>query len=135
MENQPTCGKGLAEHSVLPGKMGELIASVADNLELHITALDLTDDNSRKEQDAYRALAKDHREIASQLQATANKMAGYRDLPMGRHDQRAMSDPKFREAFERFITLEQELLALLQTKVEQDRKMLIQMGRAGGGAS
>jgi hypothetical protein len=135
MENQPTCGKGLAEHSVLPAKMGELTASVAENLELHMTALDVSDENSKRERDAYLELVKEHRKLASQLRATAERMADYRDLPMGRHDFGAMSAPRFREAFERFVTLEQELLALLQKKVEQDRKMLIQMGRVGGGAS
>ena len=35
--------------------------------------------------------------------------------------------------FERFVTLEQELLALLQARVEQDRRMLLQMRGAGNG--
>jgi hypothetical protein len=33
MEHQPTCGKGLAESSVLPAKLGELTASMAESLE------------------------------------------------------------------------------------------------------
>jgi calcineurin-like phosphoesterase family protein len=76
-------------------------------------------------------LAKEHRKIAALLQAIARRMAGYRDLPMGRHDRTAMSAPKALEAFEKFAKLEQELLALLQKKLEQDRKMLIEMGGAG----
>lgn len=134
MENQQTCGKGLAEHSVLPAKLGELTAAVAENLEIHMKALDLKDQSSRKERDAYVELAKEHRRIAAQLQATAMLMSGYRDLPMGRHDQKAMSGPEVVEAFEKFVKLEQELLALLQKRVEQDRKMLIEMGRARTGS-
>jgi hypothetical protein len=49
-------------------------------------ALDLTDDHSREEHEAYRELARGHRKIAAELRATARRMAGYRDLPMGRHD-------------------------------------------------
>lgn len=135
MEDEPTCGKGLAEHSALPAKLGELTAAVAGILEVHMTALDLTDESSRKEHDAYRELAKEHRETAAQLKATAESMAGYRDLPMGRHDMKAMASPKVRETFEKFVQLEQQLLELLQTRLERDRQMLGEMGGAGGGAS
>lgn len=134
MEDQPTCGKGLAEHSVLPAKLGELTAAVAEILEIHRKALDLSDENSKKEDEAYQELAQQHRQIAAQLQATARQMAGYRDLPMGRHDPKAMAAPEAREAFETFVRLEQELLALLQKRVAQDGKMLIEMERVGSGA-
>jgi hypothetical protein len=113
--------------------VGELIASLAENLELHMKALDLTDENSQKEHDAYVELAREYRKIATPLHATAKRMAGYRDLPMGRHDQEAMSSLKVREAFEKFVTLEQELLALLQKREEEDRRMLVEMTGAGGG--
>jgi hypothetical protein len=49
MEEEPTCGKGLAEQSVLPAKLGQLMASLAENLEVHLKALDLTDENARQE--------------------------------------------------------------------------------------
>jgi hypothetical protein len=127
MENPTTCGQGLAENSVLPAKLGELTASVAEILEVHMKALDLTDESSRKEYDAYLGLVEEHRRTASALQATARRMAGYRDLPMGRHDPEAMSSPEALEAFEKFVKLEQELLALLQKRLEGDRKMLGEM--------
>jgi hypothetical protein len=133
MENQLTCGQGLAAHSELPAKLGELTVSVAENLEVHTKALDSTDENSKKELDAYLELANEHRKIATRLKAAAEHMAGYRHLPMGRHDQKVMSGPEVLGAFEKFVKLELELLALLQKKVEQDRKMLIEMGEAGGG--
>lgn len=63
MDAEPTCGKGLAENSVLPAKLGELMASVGGILETHMKALDLSDENSRKEQDAYRQLVEEHREM------------------------------------------------------------------------
>jgi hypothetical protein len=59
--------------------------------------------------------------------ATANEMAGYRELPMADHDAKVMSDPKVAKAFEKFVKLEQELSVLLQDRVEQDHKMLVQM--------
>jgi hypothetical protein len=135
MKNEPTCGQGLAEHSVLPAKVGGLIASLAEILELHMKALDLTDENAKKEHDAYLQLAREYQKIATQLQATAQRMAGYRDLPMGRHEEKAMSSPRFREAFEKFVTREQELEGLLQNRIDEDRRMLIEMAGAGGARS
>jgi hypothetical protein len=127
IDEQPTCGKGLAEHSALPAKLGELTDAMAGILEHHQTALDVTDENARKEHRAYVKLEMEFRSIASQLEATAEHMAGYRDLPMGRHDERAMASPKALDAFATFVRVEQELLALLQKAVERDQKMLAEM--------
>jgi hypothetical protein len=124
MDDQPTCGKGLAEHSALPAKLAELEDALAENLELHQKTLDLSDDSARKEFDAYVKLARKHRSIAAQLREAARQMAGYRDLPMGRHDERALADPKIVEAFERFVKVEDELLNQLRAAVERDRQML-----------
>jgi|GraSoiStandDraft_40_1057318.scaffolds.fasta_scaffold21164_2 hypothetical protein len=46
-------------------------------------ALDLTDENSRNEHDAYAQLVRKHREAAHRLEATARKMAGYRGASVG----------------------------------------------------
>ncbi len=128
MDEQQTCGKGLAENSVLPAKLGELISAMAENLEAHRKALDLTDQNSRAEYEAYEKLLKELRQIAAQLSVTASEMAGYHDLPMGRHDEQAMTYPRVREAFENFVRHKQELLELLEQTEERDHKLLRAMG-------
>jgi len=124
---QQTCGKGLAENSVLPAKLGKLISAMAGNLEAHRKALDLTDLNSRAEYDAYEKLLKNLRQTAAQLSVTAYEMAGYRDLPMGRHNEKAMTHPRVREAFERFVQYKQELMELLQQTQKRDNKLLDMM--------
>jgi hypothetical protein len=44
---------------------------------------------------------------------------------MGRHDMAVMADPEGQmEAFQRFIAVERELLALLQAKLEAEEKLL-----------
>jgi hypothetical protein len=134
MDAQPTCGQGLAEHSSLPAKVGELIDALAENLERHQRALDLTDENARKERDAYMSLASSYRSIASALKKTAAEMAGYRDLPMGRHDMHVMASPEVAGAFVRFVTLEGELAALLQKGLERDLGMLASMRSRGAAA-
>ena len=130
MDEQQTCGKGLAEHSVLPASIGELVASTARVLEVHMKALDLSDDNGKREYDAYREIASWHRRIANELASLAEKMAGYRTLPMARHDLAAMMSPAPRHAFAGFVANEARLLALLQSRVEQDRAMLAEMANA-----
>ena len=122
MEEQPTCGKGLAENSVLPAKLGELTAALAEVLQVHTKALDVSDENSHKELDAYLDLAKQSRETAARLHAT--------DLPMGRHDFELMASPEPLAAFEKFVRIEEELLAMLEGRLEKDRQMLSQMGAA-----
>jgi hypothetical protein len=130
MQSQHTCGKGLAERSVLPAKAAALMAAMSDVLELHMNALDLGDPPSRKEHDVYLELSTAYRDIAAQLQAAAKEMARCAQMPMGRHDLEAMSSAGAREAFETFVEIEQELLALLQATLERDRKMLAVMQEA-----
>ena len=131
MAEQQTCGQGLAENSALPGKLAELTGAVATILEVHMKALDLEDNDSRIEHEAYRELASDHRRIAAGLGEIARRMSGYRDLPMGRHDPKVMSSPKAVEAFDELVSREAELLALLETRLERDREMRARMRSAG----
>jgi hypothetical protein len=132
MAEQATCGRGLEQNSVLPSKLGELTACMAETLELHMKTLDLTDENAVKEYDVYTELARMHRTISAQLRATGEQMAGSRDLPMGKHNQQAMASPEIVESFENFVKVEEELEALLGKKLEQDRKILSQMNEARG---
>jgi hypothetical protein len=127
MEEPSTCGQGLASRSILPGKVGELLASQARILEAHMRALDPTDTDARQELDAYAALVTAHRDIADRLSGIADQMASYRALPMAAHDEEAMSDAVAHRAFEKFVRLEQELIALLQQLLEEDQQMLQQM--------
>lgn len=123
-DDTPTCGKGLAEHSALPAALAELEDALAENLEVHQGTLDLSDPNARKELDAYASLASQHRSIASRLRAAAEEMAGYRSLPMARHDDRRLADPRLIKAFARFVKAERELLAQVQRAVDRDQQML-----------
>ena len=132
MDDQTTCGKGLAEHAALPAKLGALTAALAVVLETHTKALDLKDDNARREHDIYRRLAKEQHSIAAQLQATAMKMAGCRKLPMGRHDEKTMLGREAVSAFKTFVTLEQELVAMLDQRLVEDRELLALMAGAKG---
>ncbi|HEU4827944.1 MAG TPA: hypothetical protein VFT04_02000 [Gemmatimonadales bacterium] len=135
MTDELTCGKGLAASSALPAKIAELTTAVAEILERHMKALDLSDENSRRERALYDRLAREHRDSAAALADTAERMAAARDLPMGAHDMAAMADPAMGAAFERFVRLEEELLQLLQSRLDEDRTLLSAMRDEGDWAS
>src|SRR5262249_3328461 len=103
MDDSPTCGKGLAEHAALPAKLGALTDAMAVVLETHMKALDVSDDAARREHEAYKRLAKEQHSIAAQLKATAMKMTACRNLPMGRHNERAMIGREAVSSFKTFI--------------------------------
>ncbi len=41
MNERQTCGKGLADRSAFPAKLGELIVAMIENLEAHQETLDV----------------------------------------------------------------------------------------------
>jgi hypothetical protein len=129
MDEPSTCGQGLASQSVLPDKLGELLAALARILEAHMRALDPAEADARKELDAYAALVTAHRDVADRLSGIAVQMADYRNLPMAAHEEAAMSDAVAHKAFENFVRAEQELATLLQQHLQEDQTMLQQMTR------
>jgi hypothetical protein len=130
MDDVPTCGNGLAANAVLPATLGDVVSALGRVLEVHLTTLDLQDENSRREHAAYSQLVDMDADIAGALRAAAEHMRGCRDLPMGRHDMQAMMAPEPVEAFARFVNAEQELLALLQARLPGDQAMLADMKEA-----
>jgi hypothetical protein len=125
-DDQPTCGKGLAANAKLPATVGDLLSAMSDVLDRHQQALDPGDEHTRPERDAYATLVKELRALSAQLTATASRMTGYRDLPMGRHDEQKMSGEDALAAFERFVGNERALLLLLTESVHQHEAMLEQ---------
>jgi hypothetical protein len=128
--DQPTCGQGLAHNSTVPATLAELTAALAANLEEHMPALDLEDPPARAEHDVYERVARRLGAAAEELRAAGGEMAGARDLPMGRHDMRAMTRPENLQAFECYVGAQEKLLALLGARLEQDRGMLAAMREA-----
>jgi hypothetical protein len=124
MADEPTCGKGLAEHAPLPTLLGRLMQAVGRVLEVHTAGLVLDDPHSAHERDVYLMLVREHNEAASELTAIGERMATYRDLPMGAHNIEALSTPEAAQAFQSFVDLEDELVALLQKRLKEDRAML-----------
>lgn len=124
MDEQPTCGNGIAANAVLPRAMGRVAFALSGVLECHTKALDVKDPAGRMEYDAYRRLVDAFRALAPQLRTLGEQMAGYRDLPMARHDPSAMASPEAVAALKEFVSVEQQLLDVLQEQVQEYRQIL-----------
>jgi hypothetical protein len=131
MDEQQTCGRGLAEHSELPARLAEVVEAMADNLRVHMAALELDDEPAREEHAVYLRLVEEQRQAAGRLRGVAGEMAAARDLPMGRHDQQTMTSPEVADAFRHFIGAKQELAATLQRMAEGDQRLLAAMDDPG----
>ena len=127
MDEQQTCGRGLAGYSALPAQLAEVTEAMAENLRVHMQALELDDEPAREEHAVYLRLVEEQRQAAGRLRAVAGEMAAARDLPMGRHDEETMRSPEVGHAFRRFADAKRELLVLLQRMAEQDQQLLAQM--------
>ena len=131
MEEQQTCGKGLAEHSSVPAKFAEFIEALVDNLEAHLPTINVAGEEGRRERAAYESLAAGFRRAAEILGSVSAEMRGYRILPMAPHHEAAFADPRIAQAFARFVAVEGELGTMLGDAHARDLRMLEQMS---GGA-
>ena len=127
MEQTMTCGQGLARQSILPARISELFAAMADTLESHVRALDVDDPAARAERAAYETLVRTHRGIESRLRTGAQEMAALVNLPMARHDLSKLGDERAIEVFQSYVRAEEELLELLTRSLVADREMLERM--------
>ena len=132
MDDQPTCGKGLAANAPLPAALGAVVSALGAVLVAHQASLDVRDPTAKREHDAYQDLGDAYRVIAVQLDAAAKRMAGYRDLPMGPHDMSVLMARPAIDAFATFVKREEEMLALIQARLPEDRAMLGQMQSHAG---
>jgi hypothetical protein len=124
MDDEPTCGKGIAANAPLPAKLADLMTALADTLDAHRPALDLGEPGGRSEDEAYATLVAQQRDIAARLGSLAKAMESYRDLPVASHDMAVMSEPARMAPYARFVNLERELLEMLRISVAEGESML-----------
>ena len=106
---------------------------MAEMLSFHRTSLDISEPNGRAEDVAYARVMSDLRSISESLRETAGRMEGYRDLPMGTHDEVLLNSVVSVETFARFLHAERELMEQLQKSLEHDEPMLEEWRNASGG--
>jgi hypothetical protein len=124
MSDEWTCGKGLAAHAPLPGAIAGMLSALAEMLDSHTRALDLTEEAGRAEYAAYSSLVAQQRMIAAALTSVGDEMAGYATLPMAPHDMAVLASPESGAAFQALIDAEKALLQVLTATVEEHEGML-----------
>lgn len=124
MNEEWTCGKGLAQNASMPAMLADLLAAMADTLDAHRPALDLANSAGQAEDTAYAMLVREFRDISGRLKATAERMAGYHDLAAASHDEQAMADPARMAPYRRFVEIERELVALFEAAASEGEAML-----------
>jgi hypothetical protein len=124
VEEQPTCGRGLAHNMAVPAALAAAAGSLAQNLELHTRALDPGDAMAAQEKTVYERVARNLRSAAADLQSAAAQMAAAADLPMGAHDLAAITTPDVLAAFQGYVEAENELRRLLEVRDQDNQQML-----------
>jgi hypothetical protein len=124
VDDQHTCGRGIAASAVVPSALAEVAAGLAQNLEVHTRALDPDDPAAGQERGAYERIARSLRSAATDLQAAAAEMDAAVDLPMGAHDMAAMATTDVLDAFERHVAAEEDLFRLLEARRADNEQML-----------
>jgi uncharacterized protein YndB with AHSA1/START domain len=128
-DGEPSCGRGLAQHSTIPAKMAAMLSALAETLSTHRAMLVLEDPASQREDEVYDELARTFANIASLTQKAAERMASQHELPMGKHDMSAWGAAQM-QAFQRFVAAEGRLLAHAKVAAERDQKMLESMQKS-----
>jgi hypothetical protein len=124
VEEEPTCGRGLAQSAGVPAGLAAVATGLAENLEVHLRALDLGDSAGAQEQAVYERVARSLRRAAADLTAAAADMASAVDLPMGAHDMAAMTTPDVLNAFAGYVAAEDDLCRLLEERRDDNEQML-----------
>ncbi|MEU1984044.1 hypothetical protein [Nocardia sp. NPDC019395] len=124
MDEEPTCGHGLAQSSAVPADLAAVAAGLARNLEVHLRALDPGDTVAAQEHGVYERVAHRLRSAADDLRAAATEMAAAYDLPMGDHDMAAITTADALGAFEEYVAAEDDLRRALEARRRDNEQML-----------
>jgi hypothetical protein len=124
VDEQATCGRGLAHSTVVPAALAALAAGMAQNLEVHTRALDPGDAAAAQERGAYERVAHNLRSAAAGLRAAAAEMASAVDLPVCAHDMAAITTTDVLGAFEGYVAAEDDLRRLLEARREDNEQLL-----------
>lgn len=128
MEEQPTCGQGLAAHALVPQLIAALMNATSDNLIAHLPMLVAGDADTQHERSVYERLSGMHLEAAAMLDAIATEMKEQHDMRMGQHDVETMSHENMSKALESMARAEAQLVAQLEVQLADHRAMVDEMG-------
>jgi hypothetical protein len=123
-DDEHTCGKGIAYNAAMPAALSASLRAMAEVQQNHIRSLDPREANGGAEIEAYTRLMSEGRAIADRLDALAELMRSYRDLPMAGHDMDKLMDKPSVDVFTAMVARDRELLALMDARVKEYGGML-----------
>lgn len=126
-EGRWTCGMGLAQQSVVPAGIADLLRALTEILETHLPTIDTGDESGQLEAEAYTYLSGEFASISAHLGRGAATMGSYRDLPPAGHHEEALADPALLEPFRNFVAIETELADLLTRAAREDGRLLAEL--------
>jgi len=115
-EEEPTCGRGLAQAAALPAGLAAVAGGLAQNLEVHVRSLPVGDSAAAQERAVYERISRDLRSATASLKAAAAEMASAVDLPIADHDLAAFTSRDVLDAFESSVAAEGKLRRLLDAR-------------------
>jgi hypothetical protein len=115
--DHPTCGQMISGMASIPEKLSQGANSVAEMLEAH-AALMGKDKASVAEAKGLRAIAKTHRQIATEMLKASQQMKQAASWPAAPHDMAKMgADPKLAAANQKVIEVHKGIIAAFQQMV------------------
>ena len=126
-EEEPTCGRGLAQNMEVPTALAAVAAGMAQNLEVHMRMLSSSDAVASQERRVYERVVRSLRSAAADLQGAAAEMASAASLPMGDHDMAAVAMTDVARVFEGYVAAEDDLRELLSARRADHEQMLLAM--------
>ena len=124
MRQTAACGEGLAKNAVLPEKLSELMASMAEVLSQHLGTLELDDPGAKSEHAAYQQVIALQRRVSALSKALADDMRQFATLPPAAHDFGRLSTAEMTTTLRDLVRRKEELTTLLADQLQQDRAML-----------
>ncbi|MGQ0506009.1 MAG: hypothetical protein ACT4TC_11905 [Myxococcaceae bacterium] len=132
-KDEITCGQWMASKAPLPAKLGELMASIADNMDSHAKWTSASKDkNAKKEVEIVSKVAKTHRDLGTNYTRLSEEMTKHKDLPAVQHDPKAMDMAKMTEGMTKQIKLQREMAQMIIKDADEAEAHLNQMKAHGG---
>jgi len=119
-----SCGEELAESALVPERLAELFAHVAENLDKHAEWVGTESEAARREHAGMLEVAADYRAIAHAATHAARTMRSLATLPAAPHDPARWDQSAFAAWMRRKVELQRAFAQLIQEHADASERAL-----------